>query len=227
MNIQERRVEWLVELFHEGKSEGFWTGCAKGEGGWRTENAWAAKQYSENEAKAVAAALDYFPSPFRWSHWVATEHIFMGVDTYIRRTGEGEIKHSTPLPASAEAIAAEVPYGERSRRNLEAQAYGAASGVTSAPTSAVCDPQESSASELPEEKGAPMAPMPSAPASVDARRETLEEAADLAHRVSEGWRVRIASGMYQGEMLRAADLRRDEARDIERAIRALAAKEPR
>lgn len=74
---------WLVELFHEGKSDGFWVGPPKDEGGWRTQNAWAAKRYTENEAKAVAAALDYFPAPFRWSHWVATEHIFRGLD-YVR-----------------------------------------------------------------------------------------------------------------------------------------------
>lgn len=79
------RTEWLVELFHEGKSEGYWTATHKDHGGWRTENAWAARQYTESEAKAVAAALDYFPTPNRWSHWVATEHIFTGYDQYIRR----------------------------------------------------------------------------------------------------------------------------------------------
>lgn len=79
-----RRTVWLVEAFHEGKSEGYWRAPTKGEGGWRTDNAWAAKQYTESEAKEVAAALDYFPSPFRWSHWVATEHIFDGIDNHIR-----------------------------------------------------------------------------------------------------------------------------------------------
>lgn len=82
--MDERRTVWLVESFHENKSDGWWTGCHKDYGGWRTENAWAAKQYTEQEAKAVAAALDYFPTPFRWSHWVATEHIFIGIDTYVR-----------------------------------------------------------------------------------------------------------------------------------------------
>jgi hypothetical protein len=76
---------WLVELFHNDKSEGWWVGPPKGEGGWRTENAWAAKRYTETEAKAVAAALDYFPAPHRWSHWVATEHVFYGND-YVRPT---------------------------------------------------------------------------------------------------------------------------------------------
>lgn len=85
---QPRRTVWLVELFHHGKSEGYWRAPVKEDGGWRTDNAWAAKQYTESEAKAVAAALDYFPSPNRWSHWVATEHIFEGVDTHIRAASE-------------------------------------------------------------------------------------------------------------------------------------------
>ena len=81
--MTEFRTVWLVEAFHEGKSDGYWTGATKDSGGWRTENAWAAKQYTESEAKAVAAALDYFPTPFRWSHWVATEHCFEGIDNYV------------------------------------------------------------------------------------------------------------------------------------------------
>lgn len=84
------RTVWLVEAFHEGKSDGYWIGTPKDNGGWRTENAWAAKQYTESEAKAVAAALDYFPTPFKWSHWVATEHVFSGVDDYV---------HAGPLAA--------------------------------------------------------------------------------------------------------------------------------
>lgn len=85
----ERKIVWLVESFIDGKSDGWWTGAPKGEGGWRTENSWAAKQYTESEARAVATALDYFPTPFRWSHWVATEHIFIG-DNFSRPVEESD-----------------------------------------------------------------------------------------------------------------------------------------
>jgi hypothetical protein len=99
----ERRTVWLVELFHEGKSEGWWVGTPKDSGGWRTENAWAAKQYTESEARAVAAALDYFPAPSRWSHWVAMEHIFDGVDTHVAavesQPQRGELGHTRSCPA--------------------------------------------------------------------------------------------------------------------------------
>src|SRR5689334_9770101 len=91
IGTSDRWTVWLVESFHNGKSDGYWAGVPKSEGGWLTENAWAAKQYTESEAKAVADALDYFPTPFRWSHWVATEHVFIGVDTHIGRTdGSGD-----------------------------------------------------------------------------------------------------------------------------------------
>jgi hypothetical protein len=70
-------AEWFVELTHKGKCEGWWTGVSKEFGGWLTIDPNSAKRYSEAEAKAVAAALDYFPTPHRWSHWIATEHIFL------------------------------------------------------------------------------------------------------------------------------------------------------
>ena len=63
-----RKTVWLVELFSpKNKSEGWWRQPSKEQGGWRTDNAWAAKEYTESEAKAVASALDYFPTPFKWS----------------------------------------------------------------------------------------------------------------------------------------------------------------
>jgi hypothetical protein len=108
----ETRTEWLVELFHEGKSEGYWTGPTKDRGGWRTDNAWAAKQYTESEAKAVAAALDYFHAPFRWSHWVATEHIFRGVDDHIRPAAPS----TSPLELAERAR--EWCFANRSHREL-------------------------------------------------------------------------------------------------------------
>jgi len=76
--MTKRKTVWLVEMFGpDGKSEGWWTAPPKESGGWRTENAWAAKEYTQREAESVAAALDYFSAPFRWAHWRATEHVFI------------------------------------------------------------------------------------------------------------------------------------------------------
>jgi len=72
---------WLVESVDpsSGNPEGWWfTAPPEGEGGWRTNDATKAKQYTEAEARAVAQALGYFRSPFRWSKWIATEHAWMG-----------------------------------------------------------------------------------------------------------------------------------------------------
>ena len=66
---------WLVESRPNDKFEGWWGGPPKGTGGWLVMDVGNAKQYTEVEAKAVAEALSYFPSPFRWSRWVATEPI--------------------------------------------------------------------------------------------------------------------------------------------------------
>jgi hypothetical protein len=69
---------WLVESRPMDKFDGWWTCPQKGMGGWLTANALEAKRYTESEARAVAEALSYFPAPFRWSKWVATEHSIMG-----------------------------------------------------------------------------------------------------------------------------------------------------
>ena len=71
-------VCWFVESRPNQEFEGWWAGPAKGEGGWLTTDPLKAKRYTEAEAKAVAEAMSYFPSPFRWSAWVATEHVFVG-----------------------------------------------------------------------------------------------------------------------------------------------------
>lgn len=72
-----QEVAWLVESVIDGKSNGWWSQPTKGVGGWLTTNAWEAKRYTEAEAKAVAVALDYFPAPSGYFHWVATEHVFI------------------------------------------------------------------------------------------------------------------------------------------------------
>jgi hypothetical protein len=99
---QESETVWLVELFHQNKSEGWWAAPPKDCGGWLTHNAWAAKRYTESEAKAVAAALGYFPSPSRWSIWYATEHVFIKGE-YSRRAE----------PLTEPAPAPEQPAGAR------------------------------------------------------------------------------------------------------------------
>lgn len=68
---------WFVESVIDGKFDGWWSQPPKGIGGWLTQDPEQAKRYTKTEAEAVAAALSYFPTPFRWSNWVATEHIFM------------------------------------------------------------------------------------------------------------------------------------------------------
>lgn len=68
---------WFVESRVNGEFDGWFAAPPKGVGGWRTDDPLKAKQYTEAEAKAVASALDYFPTPFTFSHWIATEHEFM------------------------------------------------------------------------------------------------------------------------------------------------------
>lgn len=70
---------WLVEAVLDGTPEGWWyTAPPEGIGGWRTNDPLQARRYTEAEARAVAQALSYFRSPFRWSRWIATEHVFVG-----------------------------------------------------------------------------------------------------------------------------------------------------
>ena len=68
---------WFVESRIEGKFGGWWSQPAQGIGGWLTENPNEAKKYTYEEAQAVAIAMNYFPTPFGWSNWVATEHVFV------------------------------------------------------------------------------------------------------------------------------------------------------
>lgn len=69
---------WFVESCYGGKCEGWFTAPPLGVGGWLTENPLEAKRYTRAEAEAVARALTYFHSPFTWSEWKATEHVFVG-----------------------------------------------------------------------------------------------------------------------------------------------------
>jgi hypothetical protein len=71
-------IVWFVESRIDGKFDGWFTAVPKGTGGWLTSNPLQAKGYTEAEARAVAQALDYFPAPFTFSHWIATEHVFLG-----------------------------------------------------------------------------------------------------------------------------------------------------
>jgi len=68
---------WFVESVIDGKFDGWFAAPPAGTGGWLTTDPARAHQYTEAEARAVAAALTYFGAPFRWSNWIATEHIFM------------------------------------------------------------------------------------------------------------------------------------------------------
>jgi len=68
---------WFVESVIDGKFEGWWTAPPKDQSGWLTTDPLKAKRYTKPEAEAVAAALNYFPKPLRWSNWIATEHLFM------------------------------------------------------------------------------------------------------------------------------------------------------
>jgi hypothetical protein len=77
-----RQSCWLVECAPLGVFEGWWTMPKRGMGGWITTDPNQAKKYTESEARAVAEALSYFPTPFRWSEWKAAEHIF--VDNSVR-----------------------------------------------------------------------------------------------------------------------------------------------
>jgi hypothetical protein len=96
---------WLVESVIDGKSEGWWAQPPKGIGGWLTEDPRLARRYTKSEAECVAAALSYFPTPFRWSNWVATEHV--SIDAAMSPGSEGncqvildssEGQGSGPLP---------------------------------------------------------------------------------------------------------------------------------
>ena len=89
---------WFVESVTCGKFEGWWAGPPRGEGGWLTTDPLKAQQYTQAEAVAVAEALSYFPSPFRWSAWVATEHIF---------TAEAKPEAPAELPLLTEVIHAD------------------------------------------------------------------------------------------------------------------------
>ena len=77
---------WFVESVPLGNFEGWWAGPPKGEGGWLTTDPLKAKQYTKAEAVAVAEAMSYFPTPFRWSAWIATEHVFMTSDSACVRS---------------------------------------------------------------------------------------------------------------------------------------------
>lgn len=68
---------WLVESRVADKFDGWFTAPEKGTGGWLTENPNQAKLYTREEAEAVAQALSYFPAPFKYSKWAATEHVFL------------------------------------------------------------------------------------------------------------------------------------------------------
>jgi hypothetical protein len=74
---EDNQVVWLVESRPSGTFEGWWSDPPKGEGGWLTTDPNKARRYTEPEARAVAIALSYFPSPFRWSIWMPTEHVFL------------------------------------------------------------------------------------------------------------------------------------------------------
>jgi hypothetical protein len=58
------------------------------------------------------------------------------------------------------------------------------------------------------------------------REDAFAEAARAIERVAKAWAESIAQGAYQGEMLRAADIRRDEGVDIAKLIRTLRALPP-
>lgn len=69
---------WVVEYRVNDRHDGYWSGVPKGTGGWVTSDPLEAKQYSKADAELVAKTLDYFPSPFLFSHWIATEqHVFL------------------------------------------------------------------------------------------------------------------------------------------------------
>jgi hypothetical protein len=55
------------------------------------------------------------------------------------------------------------------------------------------------------------------------RRDQAADDAAAINRWADGWEQRIKSGMYQGEILGAADIRRDEGRDLAKHVLALAA----
>jgi hypothetical protein len=71
------KTTWFVESRGTQGFEGWYTAPEKEIGRWITTDPHKAKRYTEAEARAVAQALTYFHNPFRWSEWIATEHIFM------------------------------------------------------------------------------------------------------------------------------------------------------
>ncbi len=83
-------THWFVESVIDGKFDGWFAAPKYGYGGWLTDDPTAAKKYTEAEARAVAHALTYFHSPFRYSNWVATEHSWMGANAAGTSTEEGE-----------------------------------------------------------------------------------------------------------------------------------------
>jgi hypothetical protein len=68
---------WFVEYRVNEQFDGWFTAPPPGIGGWLTTDPNTAKRYTKIEAEAVAAALSYFNVPFRFSNWIATEHLFI------------------------------------------------------------------------------------------------------------------------------------------------------